>query len=187
MPRRHRPDRSSLPRIWLMTDERIGDALWAAIAALPRGAGIVFRHHATPPGERRILFDRVRRLARRRGLRLFLAGSAEQALGWRADGVHGRGRNGAGPRLPRTAPVHDMREIARARRIRADLMMLSPVFPTRSHPGGQGLGRWHFAALAARTVQPVIALGGMTRSRAKRLERLGAHGWAAIDALSNKA
>jgi thiamine-phosphate pyrophosphorylase len=38
-----------------MTDERLGDALWTALRRLPRGAGIVFRHYATPPAERRAL------------------------------------------------------------------------------------------------------------------------------------
>ena len=30
----------SWPRIWLMTDERMGDSLWDAVARLPDGAGI---------------------------------------------------------------------------------------------------------------------------------------------------
>ena len=53
-----------------MTDERQGDALWSALERLPRGAGIVFRHYTLARRERRLLFDRVRRVARRRGLLL---------------------------------------------------------------------------------------------------------------------
>lgn len=180
MPHRHRRSAPPLPRIWLMTDERAGAALWEALAGLPRGAGVIFRHHATPPAERRRLFERVRQVARRNGLVLVLAGPA----GWRADGVHGRTRNT--PRKPplRTAPVHNMQEIARARSIGADLLLLSPVFATRSHPGAATLGRWRFAALAARAGIPVIALGGMDPRRARRLAPLGAYGWAAIDAFT---
>lgn len=184
MPRRHHRSHPALPRLWLMTDERMGDALWRALAALPRGAGIVFRHHATAPAQRRALFERVRRVAHRRGLALFLAGSAEQAIAWRADGVHGRSRNSAGPRLDRTAPVHDMAQIARAKRVGADLMMLSPVFATRSHPGAGTLGRWRFAALTTRAEARVVALGGMSARRGRMLAALGAYGWAAIDAWS---
>ncbi|MEJ8630952.1 hypothetical protein P0F65_16040 [Sphingomonas sp. I4] len=36
------------PVTWLMTDERLGDGLWRALARLPPGSGVVFRHHATP-------------------------------------------------------------------------------------------------------------------------------------------
>ena len=43
------------PREWLMTDERIGDRLWEAIAALPSGAGVVFRHYSLADRERREL------------------------------------------------------------------------------------------------------------------------------------
>jgi thiamine-phosphate pyrophosphorylase len=80
MSKRH----SSLPRIWLMTDERLGDALFAAIQALPRGSGIVFRHYATPAVQRRQLFDQVRRLARTRRLMVILAGPPHQAQAWMA-------------------------------------------------------------------------------------------------------
>ena len=62
---------------------------------------------------------------------------------------------------------------------RADALVLSPVFPTRSHPGGKVLGPLRFRLLAARTRLPVIALGGMD---ARRASRLGTPAWAAIDA-----
>ena len=75
MPKRHH----LLPRLWLMTDERLGNALLQTVLALPRGAGIVFRHYTTPPVERRRLFETVRAIARRRGLMLVLAGTPEQA------------------------------------------------------------------------------------------------------------
>ena len=67
------------PRLWLMTDERLGDALLPAIVALPRSAGIIFRHYSLPPAERRALFDRVRRIARQKRLMLLLAGSPRLA------------------------------------------------------------------------------------------------------------
>jgi len=183
--------RQPLPRLWLMTDERQTDGregiapLLRAIARLPRGAGIVFRHHRTPAGVRRAFYEEVRALARRRGLVLVLAGPTRQAVGWRADGAHGRGRHkGAARGLIRTAPVHDARELASAHAARVDLIFVSPLFPTRSHPGTRTLGRVRFGLLAARARVPVAALGGMTERRARGLARFGIHGWAAIDAWS---
>jgi len=175
----------ALPTLWLMTDERLGDALWTALARLPRGAGIVFRHHATPAAERRAVFDAVRAIARRRGLLLLLAGSPRQAIGWRADGAHGRSpHQHAARRLVRSAPVHDAREAWRACRADGDAVFVSPVFATRSHPGARTLGRFGFARLAQLAAAPAMALGGMTRAKARRLAPLGAAGWAAIDALA---
>jgi thiamine-phosphate pyrophosphorylase len=170
--------RQPLPRFWLMTDERQGDGLWRAIERLPRGAGIVFRHHSLPTAERRALFEAVKRRTRRRDFLLLLAGPPELARVWGADGSHGRGRgNGL-----RSAPAHSLREIRAAERAGADLVFLSPLFPTRTHPGGRALGRLRFAELARRTRLPVIALGGVDGSKAAGLRTLGAYGWAGIDA-----
>lgn len=173
------PRHPALPRLWLMTDERLGDRLWTAIDRLPPGSGIVFRHKTTGEAERRALFARVRRIARRRGLILLLAGDDDQARRWGASGAHHRH-----PHRPRhgTAPAHDLREIRAAERSGAAAIFLSPLHATRSHPAAPALGRMRFAALARATRLPVIALGGMDARRGKTAQQFGAHGWAAIDA-----
>ncbi|QJU57243.1 thiamine phosphate synthase [Sphingomonas sp. AP4-R1] len=176
------PARQPVPTLWLMTDERADAALERVLHRLPRGAGIVFRHHATPHGQRRARFDRVRRIARARGLVLILAGDPRDAIGWRADGWHGRGSRRLPRLMLRTAPVHDLREMETARRAGADLVFVSPVFPTRSHPGAATLGPIGFARIAREAGIRVIALGGMSARRYRRLIALGASGWAGIDA-----
>ena len=80
----------------------------------------------------------------------------------------------------RLITAHCLREITLAQRAHADAILLSPVWPTRSHPGARGLGALRFRLLAARARVPVIALGGMTRLRARSL---GWARWAAIDGL----
>jgi thiamine-phosphate pyrophosphorylase len=156
-----------------MTDERQGEDLWAALDRLPARAGIVFRHHSLPPAERRALFAKVRTVARRRGLVLVSAGARLPG----ADGVH----NGRGGGL-RTASVHSLDELRAAERAGADMVFLSPVYPTRSHPGSKTLGRRGFERLARRTMLPVVALGGMDARKWRALP--GAYGWAGIDAFS---
>ena len=173
MPRRH-----PLPQRWLMTDERLGEALPSIVAKLPRGSGIVFRHHATPAGERRRKFAQVRRIARARRLILLVAGPYLPG----GDGLHGRkalrGRGLA------TRPVHSIRERIAAERAGVDAIFVSPVFATRSHPGAPALGRVRFQRLIHGARVPIIALGGMTAARARTLS--GIAGWAAIDAWSSK-
>ena len=170
--------RQPLPVTWLMTDERLGDGLLAAVGRLPPGAGIVFRHYSLAPAERRALFNRVRAAAT--GRLLLLAGPAAEARAWGADGSHGRG---PGPGL-RSAPAHDLKEIRAAEAAGAALVFLSPVFATRSHPDARPLGRLRFGLLARATRLPVIALGGMDAARGESLRALGAYGWAGIDAWS---
>lgn len=168
--------RQPLPRLWLMTDERQGDALWEALERLPRGAGIVFRHYGLSIAERRRLFERVRKAARPRRLFLVSAGGYLSS----ADGVHrGRGRGGF-----RTASAHNLAEIRTAERCGARLVFVSPVFATRSHPDARPLGCVRFGLLARQAHVPVIALGGMDSRRWHALKALGAYGWAGIDAWS---
>ncbi|MDO7835820.1 thiamine phosphate synthase [Sphingobium sp. HBC34] len=182
MSHRHR---KNLPALWLMTDERVADAaLLAAAARLPSGAGgIVFRHYRTDRATRRALFGALRRIARRRRLLLLLAGSTRQAAAWRADGAHGRDPRRATRPMLRSRPVHDGREAVVARG--ADVCFVSPLFPTRSHPGAPALGRVRFAALARQVDAPVMALGGVRRAHRGMLRGIGAAGWAAIDGLTD--
>jgi thiamine-phosphate pyrophosphorylase len=176
-----------LPIAWLFTDERMGDQLWAALARLPRSSGIVFRHYHTPAAARKSLFRQVKRIARANGNKLLLADSPAKAQAWGADGAHctkGRGgkkgcRKIANKRLTISRPVHNVKERRAALAAGADLIFVSPVFATRSHPGETYLGKAGFAHLAHSCPVPVIALGGMTEKRFAFLPC--ADGWAAID------
>ncbi len=172
MRRRHPSHAKELPRRWLMTDERLGEGLWDALAALPRGSGVILRHYALPLAERRALFAQVSRIARRRRLMLIVAGADQ--LGNASS--HGRHRGAL------TAPVHSRREAVAAIRDGARLLFVSPVHATRSHPGARTLGTARFGLLIRGLDADVIALGGMNERRWRALKRLNVHGWAGIDA-----
>ena len=169
--RRHPADP---PKTWLMTDERVGDGLWRALARLPRGSGVVFRHYRTPPAERRRLFRRVARIARSRGLMLIRGG--EHPLGGGAAGTHRHRGTGLV-----TWPAHNRDEAVRAVRAGADLLFVSPVFVTRSHPGARVLGVSAARKIGAGLPVQIVALGGVTPKRGRLLLRSGFWGWAAID------
>lgn len=163
-----------------MTDERMGDGLWAALDALPRGGGIVFRHYGLGQSERRALFKKITRHARKRIQVVVIAG--QYIAG--GDGYHGRSPH----RMTsiKTAPVHSVRERMAAERAGADLIFVSPVYATRSHPGAKPLGRVRFGLLTRGSKAKVIALGGMDARKARTLSAFGIHGWAAIDAFTRQ-
>ena len=174
--------RQTLPDLWLLSDERNDAVLEQALRRLPRGSGFIYRHYHLPPGERIARWAALLRLARARGHRAILADSALTAREWGADGVYGAPRalyptSG----LLTLATAHSLRELAEANRARADAVLLSPAFPTRSHPGAQALGPLRFRLLASHAAMPVIALGGLTPRTAHRLRWPR---WAAIDGLS---
>ena len=176
------PTRQTFPDLWLLSDERNDDVLERALAQLPRGSGFIFRHYHLPPAERIARWFDLARIARARGHVRVLADSAQTALEWGADGIYGAPRALCPTRgLLALATAHDLAEIGLANRLGADAVVLSPVFPTRSHPEARALGPVRFRLLAAQARMPVVALGGMTPGTARRLQWPR---WAAIDGLS---
>lgn len=172
-----------LPRLWLLSDARNDDVLEARLATFREPVGFVFRHYHLPPEHRLARFNALAAIGRAEGHTIILSDSTLTAREWGADGVYGAPLSIYPARgdLLRVATAHDMREIAQANRVGADALMLSPVFPTRSHPGGAVLRQARFRTLASHARMPVIALGGMT---ARTAQRLAWPRWAAIDGLS---
>ena len=172
----------SLPRLWLLSDERNDARLEHSLARLPRGSGFVFRHYHLDSEARRRRFDALAKLVHAGGHRLVLSGEARLAADWGSDGIYAPpDRLGEASGQLRLATAHDAQEIALANRAGADGLFLSPVFATRSHPEAASLGAERFRELASQAKMPVIALGGMT---AERAAQLGWPRWAAIDGLS---
>lgn len=163
------PTRQPLPQIWLISDARNDAVLEQALMRLPRGSGFIFRHYHLTDAGRRERFTQLRRIARSRGHLVVLAGTPAEARRWGADKAYGP--------TGQLAPVHSLRELRRAGR--AEAVLLSPVFPTGSHPGGKVLGLLRWRLIAARAKVPVIALGGMGPRQARRLR---SDYWAGIDA-----
>ncbi|AWW73440.1 thiamine phosphate synthase [Erythrobacter sp. KY5] len=170
-----------LPALWLLSDERNDAALEESIAHLPQGSGFVFRHYHLEPEARRERFLQLLPLLLRAEHWVILSDSFVRAQEWGAHGVYGA--LGSVHRADQRwiATAHDEDEIAIANEHGADAVMISPVFPTRSHPGAATLGVERFHKLAALSKIPVIALGGMNQARAKELDWPR---WAAIDGLS---
>jgi thiamine-phosphate pyrophosphorylase len=162
-----------------MTDERMGEQLWTAIDRLPiKHSGIVFRHYRA--ANRTALAERISQICHRRNLTLAIAGDVDLARTLRADLVHNPA--GAPPDLPCSRSVHSLEEAELAKTDGASLVFVSPVYPTRSHPGRKPLYRPSALRIARAAGVPAIALGGVNSLKAARLEREGFYGWAGIDA-----
>lgn len=195
-PRQHHNSTARrIPRLILLTDAlRLPDPL-PAIARLPAGSGVILRHHDWP--ERRQLARAMARLCRQKRLILLVANDWRLAAGIGADGVHlaeGLACHGltAPCRLWRrqrsallSVAVHSALALGQAAGLEADFCLLSQAFASRSHPGKPALGPLRFATLARRSHLPIIALGGVNRQSWRRLPPSCAHGWAAIDGLTD--
>ena len=172
----------SVPKLWLLSDARNDAMLETALAQLPRRSGFVFRHYHLPERERADRFATLLGEARARDHVVLVSCGASLPGADRADGVYGSAQAIAASRQRlRYATAHDANEIDAAQAAGAAAIFLSPVFATRSHPGGATLGPLGFGVLAQRARVPVIALGGMTLDRATWLDWPR---WAAIDGLA---
>lgn len=182
----------ALPKRWLVTDHiRRPDPL-PAIERLSPGSGVILRHYGSET--RRETAEAVMRVARLRRLVVLVAGDWRLAAALGADGLHlpeGLVRRG-GPAaalgwLRRrggilSAACHGRAALGRARVLKAHMAVLSPVFPTASHPGAETIGPVRFGLWARRAGGAVFALGGMSPRRFRRLPKGSAAGFAAVGA-----
>ena len=162
----------------------------ADIARLEPGDAVIVRDYSARDraGHARAL----KRLSRQRRLRLLVAGDARLARAIGADGLHLPESLVAAPGWRRfqrpgwlvTAAAHSAPAIARAFACGVDAVLLSPVFPTASHPGGQALGLLRFARLVRWSPLPVYALGGISAATVRRLNSLSIAGIAGISAVA---
>jgi len=152
------------------------------LARLPKGAAVLLRGAAPE------VAARVAKLCRARWLVLLVSGDGRQALRLGA-GLHVPDRAATRNLLPfllnrrgawLSAAVHGRAGLVRARRIGADVVLISPAFPTASHPGAPALGPLRWASLARAAGRPAVALGGMSAQAMRRLPRGLAAGWAGI-------
>jgi thiamine-phosphate pyrophosphorylase len=167
-------------------DQRLPDPCPIA-ARLPTGSLVVFRHYGSP--ERAKLAERLAVLCREKRLRLLIAEDLDLAISLRS-GLH-LPEIMAKSTLPRlrlwhrrnhllTVAAHGRSALERAARLGADAALLSPVFPTASHPGQPTLGPVRFRALVRRSTVEIYALGGISVSSVLALRESGIAGIAAI-------
>ena len=181
--------RRRLPALVLMTDlARLPDPV-AAAWQLPRGAAVILRDAGHPA--QADLGKALAQVARRRGLILLVSSDAELAARLHAEGLHlpeaevhrAPGLRRRHPRWLITGAAHSRAALNKAGRLGLDAVLLSPVFATASHPGGDFLGPLRFHALAQGQHLPVLALGGVDAASVRRLPK-GTAGCAAIGALA---
>ena len=71
---------------------------------------------------------------------------------------------------------HNLEEMQQAEKLGADILMLSPVKATSSHPELEGIGWQKFSEMIQQLKCPVYALGGMQASDLDDAKKSGAQG-----------
>jgi len=188
--RARNPRGRTVPSLFFLTDPIRTPDPASVIAALPAGAGVIYRAFGATDAE--AAARPLRALARARRV-VFLVGADERlAARLGADGLHLPERLMARARRVRarrpdwliTAAAHGPGAVARAARLGLDAVLVSTVFASASPSASPPMGVVRFAALARSARLPVVALGGVEAATARRLARTHAAGLAAIGGLS---
>jgi 8-oxo-dGTP diphosphatase len=144
------------------------EELLASIPSLAVGGVrlLIVRAPELPPAQRVQLTRRVRQLRRGTGLRLLLSGTALEARQAGACGLHTTGAALAGvierpPTRLWAVSAHNARDIQRAAALGADVVLVSPVLPSPSHPNDEPLGWDGLKDLVAASPLPAYAQGGL--------------------------
>ncbi|MDO8606079.1 MAG: Nudix family hydrolase [Phaeospirillum sp.] len=155
-------------------------------SALQNGLRLLqLRENNLPRSEMRALSLRAVKLAHAHGAQALINGDIGLARETGADGLHLSSVQLAAcdtrPDVPWCgASCHNAEELQRAGMLGLDFAVLSPVLPTRSHPGAAHLGWEKFAEMVAGTAIPVYALGGLAATDLPVAQRHGAHGIALL-------
>jgi len=183
-----------LPSYYLITPDpaKEGDQFMVRLeASLQAGIKLVqLRAKSLSKGEYCALAIEVKALCRRFGATLLLNGTAEMVVEVGADGLHLSGSELSllcsrplGDDYQLSASCHDAAELKSACDVGIDFAVLSPVMPTKTHPGAETLGWQQFEQRVKEVPVPVYALGGMTLDDLSTAQRAGAQGISAIGAL----
>ena len=92
-------------------------------------------------------------------------------------------RPSLGPNKLVTAACHNQTELEKAAYIRADVLFVSPVRKTASHPMAEPLGWDAFKNLTEQAKVPVYALGGLGLDDIQKIRKNGGQGVAAISTI----
>lgn len=164
------------PRLVFLTDDKRVNDPAAVAAALPAGSVVIVRSQT--PEKIVDTVEALRPLCRSRRVYLLAATDPRSARSLDVDGVHlseanvrqaGRQSRSFPEHWMVTAAAHSAAAVKRAARLGADIILISPVFPTKSHPGARTLGTHGYRRLAGLAPDKACPLGGVTPDTLGRL------------------
>lgn len=178
-----------LPTMYAISNvAELGEEAFLASLQIKLDSGlrlIQLREKDLAPDELNALARRVVSMSHARGAKVLLNGDVALAQEVGADGVQLNSSQLTGlSERPDVrwcgASCHNAEELKRAEGLGCDFALLSPVLPTRSHPGAPHLGWQSFAAMTAESSIPVYALGGLVDDDMAVAWQHGAHGIALL-------
>lgn len=170
----------NMPRVIFMTDNEAQPFPENVIEKLPSGSMVILRDY--DHDDRANLGKALRYICRAKGIKFFVAGDIMLSLMLDADGIHlpeymlsdAKKIKQDYPSLLMSIAAHNEMTVAKAERLDLFAVLLSPIFPTESHPEtfsdeSKTIGIKRLNEVCEKYKIPVYALGGINEQTAQEL------------------
>ncbi|WP_135081262.1 thiamine phosphate synthase [Terasakiella sp. SH-1] len=180
------------PHLIFMTDmERLPDPC-GLIPRLPVGSALIIRH--IDKCAKKYLIKKNKYLCKKHKVKLLVSDDIDLALRYRLDGVHFSQKTAQKmaqcgyikrpkPGFIFSAACHNEQALRAAQHIHCDIALISPIFPTQSHPTAITKKALGFQRLAKKTDLACYGLGGINKKTAFHLQHTKTCGFAGISGL----
>lgn len=182
----------SIPDYYVITGAAENEEEWLLKLTRALDAGAELVQMRVPSLDKNEFLSRAKKalaLTSESGAKLILNSAADLLGQIDADGIHlssERLSHYSQRPIPRdkllSCACHNLAQLEQAIALQADLITLSPVQATDSHPGVEPMGWQRFKELIEQVPVPVYALGGMGREDIRKAKGLGGQGVAGIGA-----
>ena len=179
-----------LPRIIIVFNEKEFNKNFFLKLKIPNGAAILLRSYKIK-GRKKIA-KQLLKFCKIKKLKLLISEDIKLARDINADGVHFPtymvkkdiinwsliNKIKIKKNLIITTAIHNSKELENAQLFDFDAGLLSPVFPSKSHPNVKSLGIRKFSKLVDKSDLPIYALGGINAKNIKSLFQTDIIGYA---------
>lgn len=177
--------------VFFFTDRKRCADLNLAIKKLPKNSAVIFREYDLDEVSREKLAREIIAICRERNHKILIGKNVELARKLRADGIH-FSDNDILPMAvfnrqnwPRefifSFACHNFLSVLKSQHLKADLLFVSPIFTTKSHPNIAPLGLMQLSKIIRVSKIPVFALGGVNEKNIHALKKLDLQGFGAIE------
>lgn len=173
---KNRLDEKNLPAMFFFTDRKRFDDIFSVISKLPQNSAIIIREYDLNFKEKLDFARKILKITKLKNIKVFVGKDVKLAKKIKADGIHfsDLDKNIKLAKIPKNILVsyscHNEKSLALARKIKADLVFLSPIFKTESHPNQKPIGTYLLRKFARQNELPTYALGGINDKNVKLLK-----------------
>jgi len=176
------------PLIFLTERKRFKN-IFETLQSIPSQTLVIIRDYDLSPLERLKYSQKIIGVCRKRGIKVLVGKDPLLARSLQADGLHIPEKllkplsnwRQKEPGWLFTTSCHSRRGLERIQNTQIDAVLLSPIFPTQSHPNSKTLGSEILKEMSLISTLPIYALGGINESNIKDIRQANIVGVAGIE------